>query len=87
MHNSPNFPARQDSRSVFASVDALAEELGISRPSAYAGLRSGTIPSIRIGKRYILPRVAIQEWLRSGQWPPAVVQTTTEPSPANQRSE
>jgi excisionase family DNA binding protein len=51
-------------RSVYPSVDALAEELGISRQSAYAGLREGTIPSIRLGKRFIIPRAAVQEWLR-----------------------
>jgi excisionase family DNA binding protein len=51
--------------SVFPSVDALAEYLGLGRVSTYAGLRDGTIPSIRVGKRYILPRTAIQEWLRT----------------------
>jgi len=51
--------------SVYPDVDALAADLGISRQSAYAGLRNGDIPSIRLGKRFILPRAAIQEWLRT----------------------
>jgi len=40
--------------------------LGISRASAYAGLRDGSIPHIRIGKRrYIIPRAAIDLWLKN----------------------
>jgi excisionase family DNA binding protein len=51
-------------RSIYGSVDELANELGISRQSAYAALRHGKIPSIRLGKRFIIPRSAIAEWLR-----------------------
>jgi excisionase family DNA binding protein len=49
---------------VYHSVDELARELGISRALAYAGLRDGTIPSIRLAKRFIIPRAAISDWLR-----------------------
>jgi excisionase family DNA binding protein len=52
----------------YRSVEELAAELGISRQSVYVGLRNGTIPSIRLGKRFILPRSAIADWLkRAGQ--------------------
>jgi excisionase family DNA binding protein len=51
--------------SVFGSVDELAQELGICRQSAYSGLRSGEIPSIRVGKRFVLPKAAIREWMRT----------------------
>jgi excisionase family DNA binding protein len=50
--------------SIYGSVDELANELGISRQSAYAALRLGKIPSIRLGKRFIIPRSAIAEWLK-----------------------
>ncbi len=50
---------------VFPTVEALATHLGISRQSAYAALRSGIIPHVRIGKRFILPRAAIDRWLRN----------------------
>jgi excisionase family DNA binding protein len=50
---------------VFRTVEELAEALGISRHGAYVGLRNGTIPSIRMGKRYVVPREAIREWLRT----------------------
>ncbi len=50
---------------VYGSVEELANELGISRASAYSGLREGTIPSIRLSKRFIIPRAAISEWLKT----------------------
>ena len=53
----------------YESVDELAAELGISRQSVYTGLRAGTIPSIRLGKRFVIPRAAIAEWLRSAAAP------------------
>ena len=43
----------------------LAGELGVSRQLIYRGLRDGSIPSIRMGKRFLIPRSAIQEWLRT----------------------
>lgn len=55
----------QLNEAVYASVDLLARDLGISRQAAYEGLRRKSIPSIRLGKRFIIPRAAIQEWLRT----------------------
>lgn len=56
----------QDKESpIYASVEEFAREIGISRQSAYAALRKNTIPHIRLGKRYILPKAAISEWLRN----------------------
>ena len=43
----------------------LAQRLGVSLAAIYAGLRRGTIPSIRLGKRYVIPRAAIDDWLRT----------------------
>jgi excisionase family DNA binding protein len=48
---------------VYRSVDELAEILGLSRISVYKALKAGKIPSIRLGKRFVLPRAAIQKWL------------------------
>lgn len=64
-------PSRKSATSTtYPSVDALAKELGISRQAAYTGLRNKTIPHIRIGKRFVIPRSAIEDWLRSaGQMP------------------
>lgn len=55
----------QPNRTTYNSVDELAKEIGISRQAAYVALRRGIIPSIRIGKRFVLPRAAIAEWLRT----------------------
>jgi excisionase family DNA binding protein len=51
--------------STFDSVEEFAIEIGISRAIAYRELRKGTIPSIRVGKRFVIPRAAIAEWLRN----------------------
>lgn len=37
------------------SVEEAAVILGVSRGSAYAAIRSGTIPSLRIGRRVLVP--------------------------------
>jgi excisionase family DNA binding protein len=44
--------------------DQLAELLGVGRTAIYKGLRDGTIPSIRFGKRFIIPKAGIAEWLK-----------------------
>ena len=45
------------------TVTEAAEELGISRGSAYEAVRSGQIPTIRIGRRLIVPRAAFERML------------------------
>jgi len=54
-----------EKRATYASVGELAAELGINRAGTYKALREGTIPAIRLGKRFVIPRAAIQEWLRT----------------------
>lgn len=49
----------------YSSVRELAAELNLSTNIVYRGLRTGQIPHIRIGKRFVLPRAAIQHWLES----------------------
>ena len=51
--------------SAYPSVAALAGDLGMCERSVRDALQRGEIPCIRIGKRYILPRAAIAEWLRT----------------------
>lgn len=45
--------------------DELAGMLGVSRQGVYVGLRAGNIPSIRLGKRFVIPRAAIEQWLQT----------------------
>ena len=47
------------------SPDELAVELGIGRVLVYRKLADGSIPSIRLGKRFIIPRATISAWLQS----------------------
>lgn len=58
-------PTSLVSGSVFRSVDELAKHLNIGRTAAYAGLRNGRIPSIRVGRKFVIPRAAIQRWLEN----------------------
>ena len=48
------------------TVPEAAELLGICRNAAYEGVRRGEIPSIRIGKRLVVPRTAFEEMLKGG---------------------
>lgn len=45
------------------NVEDLASRLGISRISLYEAIRRGEVPHIRIGRRIVLPREAIDRWL------------------------
>jgi excisionase family DNA binding protein len=51
--------------STYRSVVELAADLGLSERSTRAALRRGEIPHIRVGRRFILPKAAIAEWLRT----------------------
>jgi excisionase family DNA binding protein len=51
--------------STYRSVAELATDLGLSERSTRGALRRGEIPHIRVGRRFILPRAAIAEWLRT----------------------
>lgn len=56
-------------KKTYASVDELAKDLGIGRAAAYSALRAGRIPSIRIGKRFVIPREAVRRWLENAGTP------------------
>lgn len=43
----------------------LAKKLNVGRQAVYEGLRNGTIPSIRLGKRFVIPKSAIEAWLKT----------------------
>jgi excisionase family DNA binding protein len=45
------------------SVEAAAKILGLSRNSAYEAVRRGQIPSLRFGKRIVVPRAALSKML------------------------
>ena len=45
------------------TVPEAARLLGISRNLAYEAVRRGEIPCIRIGRRFLVPRVALERLL------------------------
>ena len=48
------------------SVAETAREIGISRPSVYALLQRADhpLPSVVVGRRRIIPREMLMEWIR-----------------------
>jgi excisionase family DNA binding protein len=47
------------------TVSETANLLGLSRNSAYQGVLSGEIPHVKVGKRILIPRRALEELLSS----------------------
>ncbi|RUU12615.1 DNA-binding protein [Mesorhizobium sp. M7A.T.Ca.TU.009.01.3.2] len=45
------------------TVEEAGQLLGIGRNQAYEGVRRGEIPSIKIGKRLLVPRAALDRML------------------------
>jgi excisionase family DNA binding protein len=45
------------------TVEEAARALGISRNGAYNAARRGDLPAIRIGKRFVVPKSAIEKLL------------------------
>jgi len=48
------------------TVEEAAERLGISRAFAYEAVRRGEIPHIKIGRRILVPKVALDRLLEVG---------------------
>ncbi len=47
------------------SVEETGRILGISRGAAYAHAKDGSIPTIRLGKRLLVPKAALDKLLMS----------------------
>ena len=56
-------PARIASERLTFTVDEVAIALGISRSSAYECAKRGEIPTVRFGRRIVVPRRAVLELL------------------------
>ena len=48
------------------SVREAAEMIGISKPKMYELIREGEIPSIHVGKKIVIARQALLDWLSEG---------------------
>jgi excisionase family DNA binding protein len=45
------------------TVPEVAEVVGISRAHAYELIRLGRIPSLRLGRRLVVPKKALEEFI------------------------
>lgn len=45
------------------TVEEAAQALGISRTLAYEAARTGELPTVRIGRRLLVPRAALERFL------------------------
>ena len=50
------------------TVSQTAELLGLGRNAAYDAVARGDIPSIRIGRRLLVPKAALENLLTNLQW-------------------
>ena len=59
-------------------VSEVAEILGVSRQTVLKYIKSGLVPGIRVGGRYLIMKDAFEEFLRSGGNRPAGVEEDQE---------
>jgi excisionase family DNA binding protein len=55
----------QDEKVTYTAVE-VEKILGLSRNSVYEGLHSGQIPCVKVGRRFLIPKAAVDRWLMSG---------------------
>ncbi len=61
-------PASTELRATLTVAEA-AQVLGIGRSAAYAASRAGQIPVLRVGRRLLVPRAALEALLEAPpQW-------------------
>ena len=48
------------------TVSEAADLIGISKPKVYDLLRDGELPPIHVGKKIVIPRQAVLDWLSGG---------------------
>ena len=57
-----------DVESLVYTAGEVQRMLGVSRAVVYESLRTGIIPCLRLGKRYVIPRTAFHRWLEVSPW-------------------
>jgi excisionase family DNA binding protein len=58
-------PGKQLTERAVYTVVEVAQLLSLSRGTAYALVRDGTIPALRLGSRWVVPRARFHTWLDS----------------------
>ena len=54
----------KDANRLTLSVEEAGKMLGLSRGLMYEAVRTGQIPSIRVGRRILIPRLALEHLLQ-----------------------
>ncbi len=67
-------------RKAVLTVLELQHFLRISKPTALTAIREGTVPSIRLGRRILIPRAALDRFLADAGTPTATGGTVTRSS-------
>ena len=49
------------------SVNETAKMIGISKPKVYDLIREGSLLSIHVGKKIVIPKQAVTDWLSGGE--------------------
>lgn len=62
----PQMEAEMDTECKTVSVEEAGIALGYSKNSAYAAVRSGELPVIRLGKKMRVPKIALDRLLGAG---------------------
>lgn len=76
---------RNEKSRLTLTVDEAAVLLGISRSLAYAAVARGEIPSIRVGRRYLVPVAALDKLLAEAS-SQRLCELCQQPVPAHQVS-
>lgn len=56
----------RDSQCATVTIEATGKLLGLSRAAAYSAARTGEIPTIRFGRRLLVPKTALRKLLAVG---------------------
>ncbi|MEE9201814.1 MAG: helix-turn-helix domain-containing protein [Dehalococcoidia bacterium] len=60
-----------DNEKLTLTVPQAAQALGICRGTAYEAARRGELPTVRIGRRLLVPRAALERLLETVEQPGA----------------
>ena len=69
----------EDQRLVLDAAD-VSRLLGLSRGATYNAIATGQIPSVRVGRRILVPRIGLQDFLngavnRTSEWQPEKIKS------------
>ncbi len=54
---------KEDTSRLVFSVEEARKQLGLSKGLMYEAIRTGQVPSVRIGRRILIPRRALEQML------------------------